>query len=202
RRQRLLLRLARGAAGGGGGRHPRGGRGGRPGAERARARGDPGARLARRAPAGQALDLRAPARERRRARDPAPARSPAPRQPRSRPRRVAVARRPLRRLRHRPQMKELWSRIGGGVGRLWLALAVLGVAGGLLVLQGLFLRDRMRIKVEASALLPADHPKNKEFELIRHAFKGSSRGFYVAVEAPPARLRAVVPEVARALEAL
>jgi predicted RND superfamily exporter protein/enoyl-CoA hydratase/carnithine racemase len=99
-------------------------------------------------------------------------------------------------------MKSLWSRIGGVVGRPWLALGITVLAGGLLVLQGLFLRDRMRIKVEASDLLPADHPKNKEFEFIRHTFKGSSRGFYVAVEAEPTRLRAVVPEVARALQAL
>ena len=99
-------------------------------------------------------------------------------------------------------MKTLWSKIGSAVGRPWLALAVTVVAALLLVLQGLFLEHRMRIKVEASDLLPADHPKNKEFEYIRRTFKGSSRGFYVAVEAPATRLRAVVPEVARALEAL
>jgi predicted RND superfamily exporter protein/enoyl-CoA hydratase/carnithine racemase len=99
-------------------------------------------------------------------------------------------------------VRAIWSRIGGGVGRLWLALGVTALAAVLLVLQGSFLERRMRIKVEASDLLPADHPKNKEFEFIRHAFKGSARGFFVAVEAPPTRLRAVVPEVARALEDL
>ncbi len=40
-------------------------------------------------------------------------------------------------------MKTSWSRIGGGGGRLWLALGVTALAGVLLVFQGLFLEGRM-----------------------------------------------------------
>jgi predicted RND superfamily exporter protein/enoyl-CoA hydratase/carnithine racemase len=99
-------------------------------------------------------------------------------------------------------MKAFWSRIGGAVGRLWVAVALTVVAALLLVVQGDFLKHHMRIKVEASDLLPKDHPKNTEFEFIRHTFQGSSRGFFIAVDAPVTRLRAVIPEVARAAQAL
>jgi hypothetical protein len=95
----------------------------------------------------------------------------------------------------------LWSGLGALVSRPWVAAALCAVALGLFAAEADFLRKRMRIKVEASDLIPKSHPKNAEFEEIRSTFQGSSRGFFIAVEAPVTRLRAVVPEVARAAEA-
>src|SRR5262245_13959367 len=99
-------------------------------------------------------------------------------------------------------LERLWTRLGGGLGRTPVALALTLVAAAVFVLQAAFLRDRMRIKVEASDLLPADHPKNAEFDFIRARFAGRSRGFFFVVGAPVPRLREVVPEVARAAAAL
>src|SRR5262245_41543425 len=99
-------------------------------------------------------------------------------------------------------LDKAWSRIGSWVGRLPIAFGIALTAGAALVLSSLWVERHMRIKVEASDLLPSDHPKNKEFEFIRATFKGSSRGFFVVVEAPPVRLREVVPAIAHAFEGL
>jgi enoyl-CoA hydratase/carnithine racemase/predicted RND superfamily exporter protein len=76
-------------------------------------------------------------------------------------------------------VRELWSRIGDGVGRFRIAVTVTLVAGVFLALAGGLLERRLRIEPEAPA-----------------------PGLQATVTAAPARLRAVVPEVARALEAL
>ncbi|HXT20390.1 MAG TPA: hypothetical protein VN923_06545, partial [Thermoanaerobaculia bacterium] len=82
------------------------------------------------------------------------------------------------------------------MGRLPVVVAVTLACLALVLLQGRYLDGHMRIKVEASDLLPSGHPKNTEFNFIRETFKGSSRGFFVAVEAPVARLRDTVPRIA------
>lgn len=97
-------------------------------------------------------------------------------------------------------MSRWWSRVGAFVTRLPVAFALLGFAVAALVFQVAFLKDHMTIKVEASDLLPTDHPKNTEFEFIRDHFAGSSRGFFVVVEAPLDRLREVVPTIAARYE--
>src|SRR5262245_57227734 len=99
-------------------------------------------------------------------------------------------------------LRALW----GAVGRLLVRPAVPAMAAALtlvlFVAQSEFLQKHMKLKVEASDLLPKDHPKNAEFDFIRATFKGSSRGFFVAVEAPVLRLRQVVPQVADAFAGL
>lgn len=99
-------------------------------------------------------------------------------------------------------MRRAWDRIGRFITRMPVALALAGLVAAALISQVLFLQDNMEIKVEANDLLPADHPKNGEFDFIRDNFAGSSRGFFVVAEAPLERLREVVPEIAHRFEEL
>src|SRR5262245_37861857 len=97
-------------------------------------------------------------------------------------------------------MARFWSQIGRAITRLPVAFGLFGLVVAALVGQLAFLKQNMSIKVEANDLLPADHPKNAEFDFIRNHFSGSSRGFFVVVEAPLTRLREAVPQVAARFE--
>src|SRR5262249_11642479 len=99
-------------------------------------------------------------------------------------------------------MKRIWSQLGHAVGRTHVALVLVLAAAVLVAGQPVPVERPLRLKVEASDLLPAGHPQSREFSFVRATFRGSSRGLFVLVEAPIVRLRQVVPEIAGAFSSL
>lgn len=96
----------------------------------------------------------------------------------------------------------LWSRIGQGVGRSRLALAIVALTGGLSLFAAIALVRHGRLRVEAADALPPDDPRREELRELARSFAGARAGVTVTVSGPLVRLRSVVPEVARALHRL